>query len=90
MSEENGPAGAGDSPGPGPQPQPTEEATVDTISIRTDSPEVTAPSEATAGDGEACIHCYGSGWILDPAEEDEDRTYRCHMCSRNAGGDEDL
>jgi hypothetical protein len=29
-----------------------------------------------------CIHCLGSGWILDPseAEDDEDRTYPCHMC----------
>jgi hypothetical protein len=29
-----------------------------------------------------CIHCLGSGWILDPseAEDDEDRTFACHMC----------
>jgi hypothetical protein len=29
-----------------------------------------------------CIHCLGSGWILDPseAEDDEDRTFPCHMC----------
>jgi hypothetical protein len=29
-----------------------------------------------------CKHCLGSGWILDPseAEDDEDRTYPCHMC----------
>jgi hypothetical protein len=27
-----------------------------------------------------CIHCLGSGWLLDPTEDDEDRTFPCHMC----------
>jgi hypothetical protein len=34
--------------------------------------------------GEACIHCYGSGWILDPIEDDEERTFPCHMCQGDA------
>lgn len=29
---------------------------------------------------ERCVHCYGSGWILDPTEDDELRTFSCHMC----------
>jgi hypothetical protein len=37
-----------------------------------------------------CIHCYGSGWILDPTEEDEDRAFPCHMCDVGDDAGEDL
>jgi hypothetical protein len=43
-------------------------------SIREKTPEVTPE----------CIHCYGSGWILDSTEDDEGRTFPCHMCREDA------